>query len=102
MDRTGRRALEDSRHEAAQDQAAPLAAPALGLGNQAMAALIARDATKEKPKETKPAEVTGSRVVFPDIGAVPIESMQWAPGGPRPGEDQPSEITFSGKVGPHS
>ena len=98
MERAGRRALEDSRHSAATERPAP--APALGLGNQAFAALVARDATKEKPTEKAP--VTGPRVEFADIGAVPIESMQWASGGPRPREDQPSEITFTSKVGDHS
>jgi hypothetical protein len=96
MERTGRRALEhDSQQSAAREQPAP----ALGFGNQAFAALVARDA---KPKE-KPA-VTGPRVEFPDIGAVPIESMQWAGGGGPPGrgEDRPSEITFTSKVGDHS
>ena len=101
MDRPGRRALEDRRQEPAQER--PAVAPALPLGvrNHALAAMLARDATKEKPKETKPAEVTGSRVVFPDL-TVPIDSMQWASGGGRPGEDQPSEITFTSKVGAHS
>jgi hypothetical protein len=101
MERTGRRALEhDSQHSAGRQQAAP--AGMLGLSNQAFAALVARDATKEKPKEKAP--VTGPRVVFPDIGAVPIESMQWAGGGRPPGggQDRPSEVTFTSKVGDHS
>jgi hypothetical protein len=100
MKKAGRRALDDSQHSPAREAPAP--ASVLGFGNQALAALIARDATKEKPKE-KPA-VTGPRVEFPDIGAVPIESMQWAGGG-RPrgrGQDRPSEITFTSKVGDHS
>jgi hypothetical protein len=102
MDRAGRRALEDRRQEPAQERPAPTPAPALGLSNHALAALLARDATKEKPKE-KPA-VTGSRVVFPDIGAVPIEAMQWSGGGRPTGREQnrPSDVTFTSKVGDHS
>jgi hypothetical protein len=104
MDRAGRRALEDSRHETAQERPAPAPALPLGVSNHALAALLARDATKPKPNEPEPAEATGSRVVFPDIGTVPIESMQWSGGGRPSGREQnrPSDVTFTSKVGKHS
>ncbi len=106
MDRAGRRALEDRRQEPAQERPPPAPGPALGLSNHALAAMLARDATKPKPKPNEPeaAEATGSRVVFPDIGAVPIESMQWSGGGRPTGREQnrPSDVTFTSKVGRHS
>jgi hypothetical protein len=78
-----------------------------GAGNRAVSSLLARAPdTKEKPKE---ATATGTRATLPDIGTIPLVSVQFA-GSPHPGrgrgeEDEKQtggEIVVSSRAGKHS
>ena len=119
MKRTGEhaRALQDLERGETDAPPAPATAAAdvLALqrsaGNRAVAGLLARDSTKSapKPKDAKPAQATGPRVVFPGIGEIPIESFQWGelralppPDREEIGKNQPREILFISKTGDHS
>lgn len=116
MKRTGEHARALEELEGGEAHAPPARATPAGdvlalqrsAGNRAVAALLARDATK--PKEEKTPQGTGPRVIFPGIGEIPVESFQLAGmrSVPRrgsreePEEKLPKEILFTSKVGEHS
>lgn len=100
---------ESERTEAQRERREP--APVADLlalqrtaGNRAVGSLLTRDTkTKDKPKEAAP--VTGNRVVFPGVGTIPAESIQFGSGGGRgPGQPQREvrEITVTSIQGEHS
>ena len=111
MDRRKRSRPDDERER--RESAAPPAPlhPVLelqrGAGNHAVSSLLARAPdTKEKPKEEA---ATGTRATLPDIGTIPLVSVQFGgspPIGRRRGKDDEQdtsgEIVVSSRVGKHT
>jgi hypothetical protein len=111
MDRRKRWRPEDEREQRAPDAPPAPAHPVLelqrGAGNRAVSSLLARAPdTKEKPKEEA---ATGTRATLPDVGTIPLVSVQFGgsrgPGRGRQEDDEKDtsgEIVLSSRVGKHS
>jgi Type VI secretion system effector, Hcp len=111
MDRRKRSRPDDERERresvAPPAPAHPLLELQRGAGNRAVSSLLARAPdTKEKPKEEA---ATGSRATLPDIGTIPLISVQFGgtqgPGRRREKDDEKDtsgEIVVSSRVGKHS
>src|SRR5918999_222677 len=112
MDRRKRSRPEDERERRAPDAPPAPAHPLLelqrGAGNRAVSSLLARapDTKEEKPKEEA---ATGTRATLPDVGTIPLLSVQVGgsrgPGRGRQEDDEKDtsgEIFLTSKVGKHS
>jgi hypothetical protein len=109
MDRRTRQRQDEPERRAADERQVPRSpADAVldlqrGAGNRAVSSLLAR------APDTKEAAVTGTRATLPDIGTIPLQSVQLGgsrhPGRGRGEEDEKQtggEIVVSARVGKHS
>jgi Type VI secretion system effector, Hcp len=113
MDRRKRSRPEDERERRAPDAPPAPAHPLLelqrGAGNRAVSSLLARAPDTKEKEKAKEAAPTGTRATLPDVGTVPLLSVQFGgSGGPGRGrqkddeKDTSGEIVLTSKAGKHS